>query len=68
MPPAHVPDGAARPDAAAINRAIRAFTRGRLYWSREALAELARLQGAYLDALRADEEERLSRGDVIEAA
>lgn len=66
MPPAPAPDGAARSDAAALNRRIRAFTRGRLYWSREALAELARLQGAYLDALR--DEERLSRGDVTEAA
>jgi hypothetical protein len=62
MPRSATPGDAARPDAAELNRRIRLFTRGRLWWSREALAELAAMQAAYLEAQR--DEERLGRGDV----
>lgn len=41
--------------AAELNRRIRVMCAGRLVWSREALAELARLQGAYLDAVRVEQ-------------
>lgn len=62
MPPDAAPGDAARPDAAELNARIRLFTRGRLWWSREALAELAAMQAAYLAAKR--DEERMGRGDL----
>jgi len=66
MPAEPAPDGPVRPDAAAWNRRIRAYSRGRSYWSREALTELRAMQAAFLAAER--DEEQLRRGDVIEAA
>jgi hypothetical protein len=55
-----------RPGAAELNRRIRLFCAGRLEWSRDALAELGKMQAAYLDARRA--EDALSRDDVTEVA
>jgi len=66
MPATPAAEGPVRPDAAWWNRRIRAYSRGRSYWSREALAELGAMQAAYLAAQR--DEEQLRRGDVIEAA
>lgn len=65
MPRTAAADGPARPDAAALNERIRAFTRGRTWWSAEALRELRVLQTAYLEAQRA---EGLGRGDVTAVA
>lgn len=62
-PPA-APDSV-RPDAAELNQRIRAFTAGRVVWSREALGELGRLQAAYLAA---DRDERVGQAGVAEVA
>lgn len=56
MPPiTPVPD-TVRPDAAWWNARIRAFTAGRVYWSAEALAELARLRAEWQQAVAREAE------------
>jgi hypothetical protein len=57
---------AVRPTAATLNSAIRRLVAGCRQWTPAALAELHRLQTAYLDAQRA--EERLGQRDVVEVA
>jgi hypothetical protein len=42
--------------AAEVNAEIRRFTAGRVYWSREALAELARLREEWQQAVARERE------------
>jgi hypothetical protein len=46
----------ARPDAAVLNKQIRALCAGRVVWSAEALAELGRLRGEWQAAVAAEEQ------------
>ncbi|WUH94483.1 hypothetical protein OG900_33005 [Streptomyces sp. NBC_00433] len=55
MPRTTTPPDTARPDAAALNERIRAFTAGRSYWSPEALAELARMRAEWQAAVQVEE-------------
>lgn len=54
--PESPPIGACVRSAAEVNAAIRAFTAGRLVWSTEALAELARLREEWRDAVAREAE------------
>ena len=54
MPPSSAVDGARLPTAAEANEAIRRFCAGRVWWTPEALDELARLRGVWLAAWRAE--------------
>lgn len=67
------------PSAAEANRALRAHVAGRVVWTAEALAELARLRGVWVEAARRDEREgvmplvedvggRAARDDLTERA
>jgi hypothetical protein len=51
MPTPPLAADAARPSAADVNAQIRRLSAGRTVWTREALAELARLQAAWREAV-----------------
>jgi hypothetical protein len=55
MPTTPSPNGTVR-SSAEINAAIRAFTRGRAYWTPEALVELARLREEWQQAVAQERE------------